>query len=116
MERRAFLSAAAVVPTVMAALALARLASADFHAALARYRELRAISDAMPLGHPDEDAAIDAYCEAMDHLIERTPSPNGEALALKTEMARARFADDIMFEEYMDAFLADARRLGGPGA
>ncbi len=67
----------------------------------------------MPLGHPDEDAAIEACCEAMDYLIEKVPSPDGQALALKIEIARPRCEGFGMFDEYLDAFAADARRLSG---
>lgn len=45
----------------------------------------------------------------MDHLIENVPAPDGEALAVKIELAATR--DIPMHDEWIAAFAADARRL-----
>lgn len=124
--RRALLGAIAVVPivalpaettdaTVSSFPKSQKDAASDasaWRAALATYRAKRAYSDALPLGHPEEDNAIDAYCEAFDQLME-TPAPTGDALALKIEMAHQRCDGLGFFDNYIIALAADARRLGG---
>ena len=49
----------------------------------------------------------------MDHLIQNVPAPDGEALAVKLELAGSR---EIEFpDEWIAAFAADARRLHAEG-
>jgi hypothetical protein len=100
------------------------VAAAAFHAgsntsawdeAFADYQAKRAFSDAMPLGTPNEDDAVDAYCRAMDHLIEEVPAPHTEALAIKIELAMERYERSCMPDEVLAAWLADARALAVRG-
>jgi len=81
-------------------------------AAFAEYRAKRAYSDALPSGADDEDEALDAYCEAMDKLIE-TPAPDLDAVSVKFEMAIDRCQDFSFFDCYAKAIAADLRRLAG---
>lgn len=78
--------------------------------ALANYRHLRAISDALPLGAPDEDEAIDAWCGAMDRLIAETPAPDLDAVITKVDLGRTRF-EGLLLDEFTDAIRADLNRL-----
>lgn len=71
--------------------------------------EAQARFEAMPVGTPEEDAACDAWVNAMDHLIERVPAPSGKALAIKVELAASR--DIPFFPQWVAAIAADARRL-----
>lgn len=73
------------------------------------YDDARARFDALPIGTPDEDAACDVWVNAMDHLIANVPAPDGEALAIKIELAATR--DIQLPDEWLEAFAADARRL-----
>lgn len=81
-----------------------------WEAALIDYQTKRAASDAMPLGTDGEDDAVDAWCEAMDHLILKIPAPNVAAVATKVELAMSR---SDFYEGFQKAILADLRRLGG---
>jgi hypothetical protein len=58
--------------------------------ALAEYHRLRALSDTMRFSGAEDDAAIDAYCAAMDHLIERVPALSPRALMIKLDLALER--------------------------
>ncbi|MDO7843431.1 hypothetical protein [Sphingomonas immobilis] len=78
--------------------------SAAWHEALADYQRKRAYSDGLPLGAPDEDAAVDAYCVAMDGLIV-TPAPDRASVALKIRLIRERDCD--VSDVWWDALLAD---------
>ncbi|RSU47540.1 hypothetical protein [Sphingomonas sp. S-NIH.Pt15_0812] len=97
-----------------AADALAMDAGRLWQEARAEYERLRAISDAMPLGIEGEDAAVDAYCTAMDALI-ATPAPTIQAAAYKMEAIQDRFADASMTDSAhaWEALGADLARLGG---
>lgn len=77
----------------------------------AAYLAARAYSDSLPDGHPDEDAAVDRYCAAMDLVVD-APAPDCDALATKIGYMRNRefYADD-----WLEIFEADARRLHGEG-
>lgn len=77
----------------------------------AAYLAARSYSDSLPDRHPDEDAAVDRYCAAMD-LVVHAPAPDCEALATKIAYMRDRefYADD-----WLEIFEADARRLHGEG-
>lgn len=86
--------------------------AATWDAALAEYRRLRMDSAFMPLGTEGEDEAIDAYCEAVDTLMQ-IPAPSFEALATKFELGTSRSGEDALFDAYAVAILADIRRLGG---
>jgi hypothetical protein len=94
---------------IMAAI-VTEAAPTTWEAALADYEAKRAASDAMPLGTEGEDDALDAWCEAMDHLIVKIPAPNVAAVATKVELAMSR---SDFHECYQEAILADLRRLGG---
>lgn len=80
-----------------------------FEAAHRSYLDKFAHFEALPMGDPTENAALDAWIEAMDHLIEKVPAPDGEALAIKIELAATRGIE--MYEDWIAAFAADARRL-----
>ncbi len=80
---------------------------AHFDAALKAYKDARAYFDALPLDDPQECAALDAWCDALDHLILNVPAPDGEALATKMEM----IGDRVFSMDWIPAFIADARRL-----
>lgn len=97
-----------------AADALAMDAGRHWQTARAEYERLRAISDAMPLGIKGEDAAVDAYCAAMDALI-AMPAPSVQATAYKMDAIQDRFADASMTDSAhaWDALRADLSRLGG---
>ncbi len=82
---------------------------AAWDAAHQSYRDKRAEYEAMPLGTPGEDEAVTVWMEAMDYLIEKVPAPDGEALAIKIELAATREVE--MYPEWIAAFAADARRL-----
>ena len=81
--------------------------------AQAEYERLRAISDAMPLGTEGEDAAVDAYCAAMDALI-AMPAPSIQAAAYKMDTIQDRFADASMTDSAhaWQALRADLSQLG----
>lgn len=95
-----------------AANALALDAAPHWQEARAEYERLRAISDAMPLGAAGEDAAVDAYCDAMDALI-ATPAPNIQAAAFKLGLIQARSEGSGTLDSYWQALSADLSRLGG---
>ncbi len=77
------------------------------------YLTARAYFEAIPIGTPSEDAALDVWVEAMNHLIENVPSPDGEALAIKIELAASREIE--LYDEWVAALAADARRLHAEG-
>lgn len=83
---------------------------AAFEAAFKAYTDARAYFDALPFDHPQERAALDAWCDALDHLILNVPAPDGEALATKMEM----IGDRVFSMDWIPAFVADARRLSPP--
>jgi len=89
-----------------------RTLDARWSRAMAEYRRLRADSDSMPLGHADEDAAVDAYCAAMDRLLIAVPAPDLVAVASKMELAGER-GDGGVEAAYATAIAADVRRLIG---
>lgn len=89
-----------------------RLAASEWNRALAKYRALRKVSDDMPPDTEGEDAAVDAWCKAMDYLVEEIPAPSCEALACKLELARERWDGFTIPDAWHDAFLADLKRLG----
>jgi len=68
-------------------------ADTAWQGALNEYERLRAESDAMPLGTEGEDAAVDAYCAAMDHLIINVAAPDFSALRHKFDLAFGRSED-----------------------
>lgn len=86
---------------------------AVFEAAHRAYADAFAHFEALPVGDPGEGAALDAWIAAMDYLIENVPAPDGEALAVKIELATTR--DIPMYPEWIAAFTADARRLSPMG-
>lgn len=86
-------------------------ARAAWDAAHAAYTAARTYSDNLPDRHPDEDAAVNRYCEAMDALL-ATDAPDLEALALKIDFMRER---EIFADDWLEIFAADARRLHSEG-
>lgn len=80
--------------------------------ALRVYREARAVSDALPMDHPDEDAAVDRYCEAMDRLVQDVRAPNGAAFAIKLEFLRTRWDGFSLPEAWLNALMIDAKSFG----
>lgn len=84
--------------------------ASDWDAALTSYRVLRAASDALPSGHPDEDAAVDRYCVAMDALI-ALPAPKAGDLLLKLDLISDRQDGFGLVPEYYEAVRRDVARL-----
>ncbi len=83
-----------------------------WEAAHRAYLNARALFDATPLDDsPQEVALLDAWCDALDHLIENAPAPDGKALATKLEL----IGDRAFNEKWIPAFAADARRLHAEG-
>lgn len=82
---------------------------AAFETAHKAYTDAFGYFEALPAGDVRENAALDTWIAAMDHLIENVPAPDGEALAVKIELAATR--DIPMCDEWVAAFAADARRL-----
>lgn len=76
----------------------------DFQSALAEYRRLKAISDAIPVGGDGEDAAVDAYCTAMDRVL-GMPAQNAGDLTAKIELAAERFSEIGAFPELRSILL-----------
>ncbi|RZF64002.1 hypothetical protein EWE75_13580 [Sphingomonas populi] len=117
--RRAMLGAIAGVSVVaLAGAALANHSHAsEWDAALSDYHQKKATAERM--GATDEDgvdAAVDAYCMAMDHLVENVRAPTFAALTYKIELAKERWTDFPMPEEWLNAFAADIRKLAAIGA
>lgn len=76
-----------------------------------RYLDLRAASDALAIDEEGGDAAIDAYCEAMDDLID-LPSPSTHEARIKIDLATERGRDfGAMLDEHGAAIIADLLRL-----
>jgi len=79
--------------------------------ALKEYEERREASDRMDIDSPGADDAMDAYCRAMDHLIDNVPAPNLQAVITKLELMRERFQDREYPEVTGTAVMKDLRRL-----
>ncbi len=87
-----------------------------WQAALADYRAKQAALDESDEGDAATDRLVDIALEAMDHLVEHTPAPNAEALLCKMELSRKRWDGFSLPDEWLDAWMADVRRLmGGDG-
>lgn len=82
-----------------------------FDAAYAEYLAKRAYSDALAGDTNHDDAATDAYCQAMDFLIEQVPAPTVAALRVKIGLAHERTKDLELFDGYWTAIIADLDRL-----
>ncbi|MDE1915018.1 MAG: hypothetical protein KGJ57_04965 [Sphingomonadales bacterium] len=85
---------------------------ADWNAALAEYEAARAWSDSLPEGHAQEDAAVDAYCDAMDHLVKGVRATSPEALSRKIELSKGRWESIAIPDEWLNAFQADLAAWG----
>lgn len=96
---------------------------AAFDAALAEYRRVRAMSDALEGDGVKEadgrwtcDRLVDDYCLAMDHLIENVRAPTFAALRIKFDIIDARCADGCgWFETYRRGFMEDLDYLEAKG-
>lgn len=84
--------------------------------ALAYYRAKRTASDAIDIDAPGGDEAIDAYCVAMDHLIEEIPAPDLPAAVLKFELMKERFEGMEYPRSTVTAIIADLKRLAASGS
>lgn len=93
-------------------LAEQRTLQAAFNEAYEQYKRVRAISDAMPPGADGEDAAVDEYCVAMDHLIEKVRAPSIAALRIKIALADSR-AEGFCgwFDDHRNAIMEDLAYL-----
>ena len=92
-------------------------AQAKWDAALADYKAKRRYSDVLEENDDYEEGAVDAYCSAMDHLIEEVPSPNVAAATMKLELALERSESfEGLFPKHQKAILADLHRISGQGA
>lgn len=87
--------------------------SDDWSEALTDFATARDRSMACPVDHPEVDALCDAYCVAMDHLIEAVPAPDLQAVVVKIDLARSRAdaLDEVLFRDHARAIIADIRRL-----
>ena len=110
--------------TVDAGVRPANPAQTDWELAVAEYLRRRAVSDAL-IGHGQQfedgswevDRRVDAYCEAMDALIEDTPAPNMKALLYKMELASERaegFCDGCL-PDHWKGIRADIARFAVEG-
>lgn len=83
--------------------------------ALSDYQAKRAFSEAMPMGADGEDEAVDVFCAAMDHLIERVPAENFDQIRTKIQLALER-ADGFagIFPVFVERIVKDLERLGNP--
>jgi len=94
-------------------MALQHNPRAAFEAAHKACLDALAYFEALPVSDPGEAAALDAWLKAMDNVIENVPAPDGEALAVKIELAASREIE--MYPQWIAAFTADARRLDAEG-
>jgi hypothetical protein len=85
-------------------------------AALADYAAKKAFSDALPMDDEEaSDAAIDAYCNAMDHLVVNVGAPDLDALAQKIQLATDRWQYVGVPNAWLDGFLADVPQFAPEG-
>lgn len=88
---------------------------AAFDAALAEYRRLRAIAEAMDSSDPAVDRAVELWTAAMDVLIDETRAPNIAALRIKIALLEERyegFCDWGGSERAIHADLDHLERMG----
>jgi hypothetical protein len=105
--------------TALAALALLPLtinlpSTGAFHTALANYRSAKAAVLTVR-GTITGDDWVNDLVSRLDASISDlmlAPSPSGDALALKLEIAAAEYDGEIL-PEHLRALIADARRFGG---
>lgn len=57
------------------------------------------------------DDLTNAYCRAMDHLIENAPAPSVSAVGTKLELARERYEHDTIPDKVLNRIAADIQRL-----
>lgn len=76
------------------------------------YAALRSASDALADTDPQADRAADAYCEAMDRLLQM-PAPDHAALVVKIDLIAERYADFAMPPALLQIVRSDVTRLGG---
>lgn len=81
--------------------------------ALDDYRAKRGTFDALPDGDPNEDAVVNGYHDAMDHLIVYVPAPDLEAASMKADLAASRCDSMGYVASLWDAVRADLARLAG---
>ena len=80
--------------------------------AVRNYEAKRKYCDELPLDdEPAGDLAVEAYCDAQDHLVENLPSPDREALLFKMQLGRERWESTELPVAWHDAYVADIRRL-----
>ncbi len=85
----------------------------DWNAAIARYKQLRNISDQIDVADDERsDEAIDAYCDAMDHIVDDVPAPDLAAVITKLELMHERTAPGFSISDNSyQAIIDDLRRL-----
>jgi len=85
--------------------------------ALADYEAKPTACNAMPIGTEGEDEAVDAYCQAMDFLIESVPAETVEQLKVKIDLALERAsAFEGIFDDHKAGIVSDLERMCGPMA
>jgi hypothetical protein len=94
----------------LAGIAPAPEQSPTWNARLSRYRELRAICDAMSADDKASDQAVDAYCAALDELI-ATRAPDLPAALTKLDLTLERFEHDVIPGEHVASFRADLQAI-----
>ena len=80
-------------------------------AALATYLAKRSYSDMLANDHAEVDTAVDAYCEAMDVLID-TRAPSHAALIYKLDLIAERYEDFNTPEQVWLEVRKDVAALG----
>lgn len=93
------------------------LLSSKWDIAFADYEAKLTTSNAIPLGMEGEDEAVDAYCQAMDFLIESVPAETVEHLKVKIDLALERASGfEGIFDDHAAGIVADLERVCGPMA
>lgn len=102
---------ASAIPGAAQALTSPASPRVRWEAALRDYQMKRRYCDSLHVDDLRSEAALDAYCIAMDHLVENVPAPNTDALLYKMELAKERWDGFSLPTEWMDAFMSDVRYL-----
>ncbi|MBN9146232.1 hypothetical protein J2X73_004472 [Novosphingobium sp. 1748] len=86
----------------------------DWDSALAEYEAAQACSNALRKSDPLSDAARDACCEALDHLVENVRAPSLQALSYKIGLSQKHWETWGRPDEWLQAFQADLDSLAKP--
>lgn len=94
----------------------AQVRAQDFASAHRRYLDLRAASDAMPDDGAggDVDASVDAYCAAMDALLQ-LPAPDHAGLVVKMDLIGERYEGSTVPADLWQSIRSEVERLASNG-